>query len=64
MVTIHFLLTANDDVQKDMNTLLGDEKYVTSDSVRVSEDVPRSLPSPLPKRHTPSITYLLYHDGN
>ena len=47
-----FYLQAKDDAQKDMDTALGDDKHessVTSDSVRASEDVPRSLPSPVPK---------------
>ena len=40
-------IQARDD---DMNTQLEDDKYesnVTSNSVRVLEDVPRSLPSPV-----------------
>ena len=48
-----------DDVQKDMDTLMGDDKHktnVTSDNVRVSEDVPRPLPSPVPKSPTQSHT--------
>ena len=54
-----FYLQAKDDVQKDMDTALGDDKHessVNSDSVRVSEDVPRSLSSlvqkSLPQSHT------------
>ena len=50
-----FYLQAKDDVQKDMDTALGDGKHktsVTSDNVRVSEDVPKSLPSPVPKSPT------------
>ena len=49
-----FYLQANDDVQKDMDTLLGDDKHKSSDSVRASEDVPRPLPSPVPKSLTQS----------
>ena len=52
-----FYLQAMDDVQKDMDTALGDDKHessVTSDNVRVSEDVLRSLPSPVPKSLTQS----------
>ena len=47
-----FYLQAMDDVDDDMDTALGDDIYetsVTSDSVTVSEDVPISLPSPVPK---------------
>ena len=54
-----FCLQAKDGVQKDMDTALGDDKHessVTSDSVRVSEGVPRSLPSPVPKSLTQSHT--------
>ena len=42
-----------------MDTALGDEKHessVTSDNVRVSEDVLRSLSSPVPKSLTQSHT--------
>ena len=42
-----------------MDILLVDDKHessVTSDSVRVSEDVARSLPSPVPKSLTQSHT--------
>ena len=48
-----------DDVQKDMDIALGDDKHetsVTTDSVRVSEDVPRSLLIPAPKSLTQSHT--------
>ena len=49
-------IQAMDDIQKDMDTALGDGTSVTSDSVRVSEDVPRLLSSPVPKLPTQSHT--------
>ena len=51
-----FYLQVKDDVQKDMDTLLGDDKHessVTSDSVRVSL---RLQSNPVPKSLTQSHT--------
>ena len=56
---VYFYLQAKDDEVKDMDTALGDDKHersVTSDSVRVSEDVPRSQSNPVPKSPTQSHT--------
>ena len=50
-----FYLQVKGDIQKDMDTALGDDKHgssFTSDSVTVSEDAPRSLPIRVPKSLT------------